>query len=99
MRQRPPESNPTDTPSPYTALFRSLDITEEKVRRRSHCYYFLSVLDEEFSAGKTLRFISQEMGREINTLGSKAYDASIQQLVVRLKAALEHIKEQVLNLV
>src|SRR3546814_10062774 len=62
-----------------------LDITEEKVRLRSHCDYFLSVLDEEVSAGKKLGLISQEMGREINTLGSKAYDASIQQLVVRMK--------------
>src|SRR3546814_12130505 len=76
-----------------------LDITEEKVRLRSHCDYFLSVLDEEVSAGKKLGFISQEMGREINTLGSKAYDASIQQLVVRLKEELETIREQVLNLV
>src|SRR3546814_9562914 len=76
-----------------------LDITEEKVRLRSHCEYFLSVLDEEVSAGKKLGFISQEMGRELNTLGSKAYDASIQQLVVRMKEELEKIKEQVLNLV
>src|SRR3546814_1023812 len=76
-----------------------LDITEEKVRLRSHCDYFLSVLDEEVSAGKKLGFISQEMGREINTHGSKAYDASIQQLVVRMKDELEKIKEQVWNLV
>lgn len=76
-----------------------LDITEEKVRLTSHCDYFLSVLDDKVSAGKKLGFISQEMGREINTLGSKAYDASIQQLVVRMKEELEKIKEQVLNLV
>lgn len=76
-----------------------LDITEEKVRLRSHCDYFLSVLDDKVSNGKKLGFISQEMGREINTLGSKAYDASIQQLVVQMKEELEKIKEQVLNLV
>ena len=76
-----------------------LDITEEKVRLRSHCEYFLSVLDDNVSNGKKLGFISQEMGREINTLGSKAYDASLQQLVVRMKEELEKIKEQVLNLV
>lgn len=76
-----------------------LDITEEKVRLRSHCDYFLSVLDDEVSHGKKLGFITQEMGREINTLGSKAYDASIQQVVVRMKEELEKIKEQVLNLV
>ncbi|HYH56051.1 MAG TPA: DUF1732 domain-containing protein, partial [Anseongella sp.] len=76
-----------------------LDITEEKVRLKSHCDYFLAVLDEELSNGKKLGFITQEMGREINTMGSKAYDASIQQLVVRMKEELEKIKEQVLNLV
>lgn len=76
-----------------------LDITEEKVRLRSHCEYFLSVLDDTTSNGKKLGFISQEMGREINTLGSKAYDASIQQYVVQMKEELEKIKEQVLNLV
>ncbi len=76
-----------------------LDITEEKVRLRSHCDYFLSVLDDTQSNGKKLGFISQEMGREINTLGSKAYDASIQQYVVQMKEELEKIKEQVLNLV
>src|SRR3546814_20312491 len=98
MIRRPPRATRTYTLFPYTTLFRS-DITEEKVRLRSHCDYFLSVLDEEVSAGKKLGFISQEMGREINTLGSKAYDASIQQLVVRMKEELEKIKEQVLNLV
>lgn len=76
-----------------------LDITEEKVRLKSHCDYFLSVLAQEASNGKKLGFISQEMGREINTMGSKAYDASIQQLIVQMKEELEKIKEQVLNLV
>ena len=74
-----------------------LDITEEKVRLRSHCNYFLQALDAADSNGKKLGFISQEMGREINTLGSKANDAGIQQIVVRMKEELEKIKEQLLN--
>lgn len=76
-----------------------LDITEEKVRLRSHCNYFLQALDEPNSNGKKLGFISQEMGREINTLGSKANDADIQQIVVRMKEELEKIKEQLLNVI
>jgi len=74
-----------------------LDITEEKVRLRSHCNYFLNALNAPDSNGKKLGFISQEMGREINTLGSKANDAGIQQVVVRMKEELEKIKEQLLN--
>ncbi|SKB91365.1 TIGR00255 family protein [Parapedobacter luteus] len=74
-----------------------LDITEEKVRLRSHCNYFLQALDAADANGKKLGFISQEMGREINTLGSKANHAGIQQLVVRMKEELEKIKEQLLN--
>jgi len=74
-----------------------LDITEEKVRLRSHCNYFIEVLNASDSNGKKLGFISQEMGREINTLGSKANDANIQQIVVRMKEELEKIKEQLLN--
>ncbi len=74
-----------------------LDITEEKVRLRSHCNYFLQVLDAADANGKKLGFISQEMGREINTLGSKANHAGIQQVVVRMKEELEKIKEQLLN--
>ena len=74
-----------------------LDITEEKVRLRSHCDYFLKALNAVDSNGKKLGFISQEMGREINTLGSKANDAGIQQIVVRMKEELEKIKEQLLN--
>ena len=76
-----------------------LDITEEKVRLRSHCNYFLQALDEPNSNGKKLGFISQEMGREINTLGPKANDADIQQIVVRMKEELEKIKEQLLNVI
>ena len=74
-----------------------LDITEEKVRLKSHCNYFISALNSDDSNGKKLGFISQEMGREINTLGSKANNADIQQIVVRMKEELEKIKEQLLN--
>lgn len=74
-----------------------LDITEEKVRLRSHCNYFLQALEDADANGKKLGFISQEMGREINTLGSKANHAGIQQVVVRMKEELEKIKEQLLN--
>ncbi|MEZ5072902.1 MAG: YicC/YloC family endoribonuclease [Bacteroidales bacterium] len=74
-----------------------LDISEEKVRLQNHCDYFLETIDEAESAGKKLGFISQEMGREINTLGSKANHADIQKLVVQMKDELERIKEQVLN--
>jgi uncharacterized protein (TIGR00255 family) len=73
-----------------------LDITEEKVRLRSHCHYFQEVIIEN-SPGRKLNFISQEMGREINTLGSKANHAGIQKLVVLMKDELEKIKEQLLN--
>lgn len=74
-----------------------LDITEEKVRLRSHCQYFLDALNGKAN-GKKLGFISQEMGREINTLGSKANNAEIQQIVVQMKEELEKIKEQLLNI-
>lgn len=74
-----------------------LDITEEKVRLRSHCNYFLQALEAVDANGKKLGFISQEMGREINTLGSKANHAGIQQVVIRMKEELEKIKEQLLN--
>ena len=74
-----------------------LDITEEKVRLRSHCNYFLQALEAADANGKKLGFISQEMGREINTLGSKANHAGIQQVVVGMKEELEKIKEQLLN--
>ncbi|MDR0261708.1 MAG: YicC family protein [Sphingobacterium sp.] len=74
-----------------------LDVTEEKVRLRSHCNYFLKAFESADSNGKKLGFISQEMGREINTLGSKANHAGIQQIVVRMKEELEKIKEQLLN--
>lgn len=75
-----------------------IDITEEQVRLKNHCEYFTSVLDEqEESKGKKLSFILQEIGREINTTGAKAYDAAIQRCVVLMKDELEKAKEQVLN--
>ncbi|MEZ4959950.1 MAG: YicC/YloC family endoribonuclease [Saprospiraceae bacterium] len=75
-----------------------IDITEEKVRLEQHCNFFLEQLDTDVvSKGRTLSFISQEMGREINTLGAKAYSADIQRLVVSMKDDLEKIKEQVAN--
>lgn len=73
------------------------DFTEEKVRLRKHCSYFLDTINTEDAAGKKLSFISQEIGREINTLGSKASDADIQKLVVMMKDELEKIKEQLAN--
>ncbi len=74
-----------------------LDVTEEKVRLEKHCSYFDETIDEE-GAGKKLGFIAQEMGREINTLGSKANNADIQRLVVMMKDELEKIKEQLYNI-
>ncbi|SMC68896.1 YicC/YloC family endoribonuclease [Pedobacter africanus] len=74
-----------------------LDITEEKIRLKSHCDYFLESLKGKDANGKKLGFISQEIGREINTMGAKANDAQIQQLVVGMKEELEKIKEQLLN--
>ena len=75
-----------------------LDITEEKVRLKNHCDYFRQVAAEEEEPGRKLGFIAQEMGREINTLGSKSNEANMQILVVKMKDELEKIKEQVLNL-
>jgi uncharacterized protein (TIGR00255 family) len=74
-----------------------LDITEEKLRLKTHCDYFIETLKNADANGKKLGFISQEIGREINTLGSKANDAGIQKLVVGMKEELEKIKEQLLN--
>jgi len=73
------------------------DITEEKVRLTKHLEYFEENLSSDQSNGKKLSFISQEMGREINTIGSKSNYAPMQQLVVQMKDELEKIKEQLLN--
>lgn len=74
-----------------------LDITEEKVRLANHCKYFLETIEKEDAPGRKIGFIAQEIGREINTMGSKANDHDIQKLVVRMKDELEKIKEQSLN--
>lgn len=75
-----------------------LDITEEKVRLLKHCNYFDETLKEKDANGRKLSFITQEIGREINTIGSKANDASMQKLVVQMKDELEKIKEQLANI-
>ncbi len=75
-----------------------LDITEEKVRLKNNCDYFLENLNNDESSGKKLGFIAQEIGREINTLGSKANDSDLQRIVVLMKDELEKIKEQLFNI-
>ena len=75
-----------------------LDLNEERVRLRQHCRYFLDTMQEETNPGKKLGFIAQEMGREINTTGSKANHTEIQKIVVKMKDELEKIKEQSLNI-
>ena len=75
-----------------------IDVNEEKVRLRNHCSYFVSTMNEGDGVGKKLGFIAQEMGREINTIGSKANNAEMQQIVVQMKDELEKIKEQLLNI-
>jgi uncharacterized protein (TIGR00255 family) len=77
--------------------FEKIDINEELVRLDTHLDYFMKCMDTEVSQGKKLGFISQEIGREINTIGSKANDAGIQKLVIQMKDELEKIKEQSLN--
>ncbi|MBQ8055663.1 MAG: DUF1732 domain-containing protein, partial [Paludibacteraceae bacterium] len=74
-----------------------IDINEEKNRLSNHLKYFIETINEENNAGKKIGFIAQEIGREINTMGSKANHLEIQKLVVRMKDELEQIKEQVLN--
>jgi uncharacterized protein (TIGR00255 family) len=75
-----------------------LDINEEKVRLENHCKYFIETLKDDNETGKKLGFIAQEIGREINTLGSKANHSEIQKLVIQMKDELEKIKEQSLNI-
>jgi uncharacterized protein (TIGR00255 family) len=74
-----------------------LDITEEKIRLANHCRYFLETMDDSEPGGKKLGFITQEIGREINTIGSKSNDAGMQRIVVKMKDELEKIKEQINN--
>ena len=78
-------------------FIEKLDISEEKVRLKNHCVYFIETINSHDNNGKKLGFISQELGREINTMGSKANHSEIQKLVVQMKDSLEKIKEQVLN--
>ena len=73
-------------------------MTEEKVRLRKHCDYFIETLNDSQSNGKKLGFIVQEMGRETNTIGSKCNDSDIQQIVVQMKDEVEKIKEQLANI-
>lgn len=91
-----PDSNRFEQEIIY--YLEKLDITEEKVRLAQHCKYFKTVAKDDQDAGRKLGFIAQEMGREINTLGSKANHAEIQKIVVNMKDELEKIKEQLLNI-
>ncbi len=79
-------------------FLEKLDITEEKVRLKNHCSFFINTMKNEESPGRKLGFISQEIGREINTIGSKANDSDIQKHVVTMKDELEKIKEQLMNI-
>lgn len=92
------EADPNRLEQEMIFYLEKLDITEEKVRLKNHCDYFRQVAAEEEDPGRKLGFIAQEMGREINTLGSKSNEANMQILVVKMKDELEKIKEQVLNL-
>jgi len=91
------EHNPERLEQELIFYIEKLDVTEEKTRLRSHMRYFIETLDGDPGQGKKLGFIAQEMGREINTLGSKANHAEMQKTVVKMKDELEQIKEQVLN--
>lgn len=79
-------------------FIEKFDINEEKVRLNNHCKYFRDIVNNEDFTGRKLGFISQEIGREINTIGSKANDSTIQQMVVQMKDELEKIKEQINNI-
>ncbi len=79
-------------------FIEKFDINEEKVRLNNHCKYFRDIVENEDFAGRKLGFIAQELGREINTIGSKANDSTIQQMVVQMKDELEKIKEQINNI-
>ncbi|HLG34556.1 MAG TPA: YicC/YloC family endoribonuclease [Bacteroidia bacterium] len=74
-----------------------MDFTEEKIRLKEHCDYFILTMEEKISSGKKLSFITQEIGREINTIGAKANDAGIQKIVIQMKDELEKIREQLMN--
>lgn len=90
--------NPERLEQEMIFYLEKLDINEEKVRLRQHCKYFMEIVESDPYPGKKLGFITQEMGREINTTGSKANHSGIQKIVVRMKDELEKIKEQTLNI-
>ena len=92
------EADPNRFEQELIYYLEKLDITEEKIRLAKHIDYFRSTMDTEESSGKKLGFIAQEMGREINTIGSKANHVEIQKLVVQMKDELEKIKEQLGNI-
>lgn len=92
------EPDPVRLEQEMIFYIEKLDINEEKVRLRQHCKYFMDTIDNDPFPGKKLGFITQEMGREINTTGSKANNTEIQRLVVKMKDELEKIKEQSLNI-
>lgn len=93
-----PEPDPNRFEQEVLYYLERLDINEELVRLEKHLSYFMETLAEPASAGKKLGFIAQEIGREINTIGSKANDASIQKVVVQMKDELEKVKEQLMNI-
>jgi uncharacterized protein (TIGR00255 family) len=92
------ESDPNRFEQELIYYLEKLDITEEKIRLKKHCEYFLDTISQDVSSGKKLVFITQEIGREINTIGAKANDADIQRIVVLMKDELEKIKEQLFNI-
>jgi len=92
------QSDPNRFEQEMIFYLEKLDINEEKVRLENHCSYFLDTMKEPYPSGKKLGFIAQEIGREINTLGSKANHSEIQKLVIIMKDELEKIKEQLLNI-
>jgi uncharacterized protein (TIGR00255 family) len=92
------QSDPNRFEQEMIFYLEKLDINEEKVRLENHCTYFLQTIKEPYPSGKKLGFIAQEIGREINTLGSKANHSEIQKLVIMMKDELEKIKEQLLNI-
>jgi uncharacterized protein (TIGR00255 family) len=92
------QSDPNRFEQEMIFYLEKLDINEEKVRLINHCNYFLETIKEPYPSGKKLAFIAQEIGREINTLGSKANHTDIQKLVIEMKDELEKIKEQLLNI-
>jgi len=92
------QSDPNRFEQEMIFYLEKLDINEEKVRLENHCAYFLDTIKEPYPSGKKLGFIAQEIGREINTMGSKANHSEIQKLVIVMKDELEKIKEQLLNI-